>query len=75
MSLEQLKRANPSVSYNYLQVGMKINIPNISDYIAGTLEYYAVRNPEADRELISDFATYSFPFLSLNIILAAMEIL
>ncbi|USL44109.1 glycosyl hydrolase family 18 protein [Priestia megaterium] len=59
VSLEQLKRANPSVHYNYLQVGMKIKIPNISDYIAGTLEYYAVRNPELDRDLITDFATYS----------------
>ncbi|MDN4634658.1 LysM peptidoglycan-binding domain-containing protein, partial [Sphingomonas sp. PsM26] len=41
VSLEQLKRANPSIQPNHLQVGMKIRIPDISNYIAGTLQYYA----------------------------------
>lgn len=59
VSLEQLKRANPSIRPNHLQVGMKIRIPDISNYVAGTLQYYAVRSPELDRNLINDFATYS----------------
>ncbi|GAB1804902.1 glycosyl hydrolase family 18 protein [Priestia megaterium] len=59
VSLEQLKRANPSIQPNHLQVGMKIRIPDISNYIAGTLQYYAVRSPDLDRNLINDFATYS----------------
>jgi len=59
VSLEQLKRANPSIHPNHLQVGMKIRIPDISNYVAGTLQYYAVRSPDLDRNLISDFATYS----------------
>ncbi|EGI2115160.1 sporulation protein, partial [Listeria monocytogenes] len=57
--LKQLKRANPSIHPNHLQIGMKIRIPDISNYVAGTLQYYAVRSPDLDRNLINDFATYS----------------
>ena len=59
VSLEQLKRANPSINPNYLQTGIKIRIPDISNYLAGTLQYYALRSPDLDRNLINDFATYS----------------
>src|SRR5699024_9356253 len=43
----------------YLQPGMQITIPDISNYLASTLSYYAIRTPELDRALISDFAPYS----------------
>jgi spore germination protein len=59
VSLEQLRAANPSINPYYLQPGMKITIPNISNYLAGTLSFYVVRNPELDRALIRDFAPYS----------------
>jgi spore germination protein len=59
VSLEQLKMANPSINPDLLQPEMKITIPDISNYLAGTLSFYVVRNPELDRELINDFAPYS----------------
>jgi len=57
--LEQLRAANPSVNPNFLQPGMKLTIPIISNYLATTLGFYAVRTPELDRDLIRDFAPYS----------------
>ncbi|AKO92432.1 sporulation protein [Priestia filamentosa] len=59
VSQERLRRENPSINFNALQPGMNVNIPNTSNYIAGTLQYYGVRSPELDRELINDFAPYS----------------
>ena len=59
VSLEQLRQVNPSINPNALQPTMKIRIPDISNYLAGTLGYYAVRSPEQDRALINDFAPYS----------------
>lgn len=59
VSLEQLRTANPSLNLNVLQPGMKIRIPDISNYLAGTLGYYVVRTPELDRTLINNFAPYS----------------
>lgn len=55
----ELRAANPSLNLDHLYPGMKITIPNISDYLASTLSYYVVRSPELDRELINDFAPYS----------------
>jgi len=57
--LERLRAANPGISPNALQVGAKITIPSISNYIAGTLSFYVLRNPDLDRELINDYAPYS----------------
>jgi len=59
VSVEQLRQANPSIHPSSIHPGMKIKIPNISNYLAGTLEYYQVRTPEQDAELISQFAPYS----------------
>ncbi|MBB2482233.1 glycoside hydrolase family 18 protein [Bacillus sp. APMAM] len=56
---EQLRHANPSIQPAAIQPGMEIKIPNISNYLAGTLQYYQVRSPEQDAELISQFAPYS----------------
>ncbi|KMY53839.1 sporulation protein [Bacillus sp. FJAT-27231] len=58
VSLEQLRTANPSLNLNVLQPGMKIRIPDISNYLAGTLGYYVVRTAELDRTLINQFAPY-----------------
>ena len=44
--LEQLRAANPSINPYSLQPGMKLTIPNISNYLAGTLGFYVVRTPE-----------------------------
>jgi spore germination protein len=57
--LKQLRKSNPSLNLNILQPGMKVRIPDISDYLAGILGYYVVRNPELDRSLINNFATYA----------------
>ncbi|MFS0669533.1 glycoside hydrolase family 18 protein [Peribacillus frigoritolerans] len=57
--LERLRKANAYINPHALQPGMKIRIPDISNYLAGTLQYYALRNPDLDRNLINDFATYS----------------
>ncbi len=59
VSVEQLRAANPAVDPNLLQPGMKITIPNISDYVAATLGFYTVRSPELDQTLIRDFAPYT----------------
>ncbi|MDR7080286.1 spore germination protein YaaH [Neobacillus niacini] len=59
LSLEQLTAANPAVNPAALQPGMRLTIPNISNYHASALGYYVVRSPELDRALISDFAPYS----------------
>ncbi|RDW18855.1 glycoside hydrolase family 18 protein [Oceanobacillus chungangensis] len=59
VSLEQLRAVNPSIIPYSLQPGMKITIPNISDYLASTLSFYAVRTPELDRTTIRDFAPYT----------------
>jgi spore germination protein len=59
VTLEQLRSANPSINETKLQPGVKIRIPDISNYLAGTLSFYVIRNPELDRALISDFAPYS----------------
>lgn len=56
---ELLRQANPSVHPGAIRPGMEIKIPDISNYHAGTLEYYQVRSPEQDAELISQFAPYS----------------
>lgn len=55
----QLMQANPDIPPNRLRAGMKVKIPDISNYLAGTLQFYVIRTPEADRELINDFAPYS----------------
>lgn len=57
--LDQLLAANSSIDPYYLQPGIQITIPDISNYLASTLSYYAIRTPELDRALISDFAPYS----------------
>jgi spore germination protein len=62
--LEQLRVANPLINPYYLQPGMKITIPDISNYLASTLGFYVVRNPEMDRVLIRNFAPYA-TFISL----------
>lgn len=59
ISLAQLRTANPSARPNSLQPGMKLTIPDISNYLAGTLSYYVVRSPELDRKIINDFAPYA----------------
>lgn len=59
VSLEQLRTANPLINPDVLQPGMQIIIPDISNYVATSLSYYVVRNPELDRLLINDFAPYS----------------
>ncbi|MEC1526235.1 glycoside hydrolase family 18 protein [Neobacillus niacini] len=57
--LEQLKAANPLINPYSLQAGIKLTIPNISNYLASTLGFYVVRTPELDQNLIRDFAPYS----------------
>lgn len=57
--LERLRAVNSGISPNALQAGAKITIPSISNYIAGTLSFYVLRNPDLDRELINDYAPYS----------------
>lgn len=57
--LDQLRSANPLINPYLLQPGMKITIPNISNYLAATLGFYVLRNPYLDRVLINDFAPYS----------------
>ena len=74
LSLEQLTAANPAVNPAVLQPGMRLTIPNISNYHASALGFYVVRSPELDRALISDFAPYSHPYPFLNITLLVMEI-
>ncbi|MCM3587505.1 glycoside hydrolase family 18 protein [Mesobacillus maritimus] len=59
ISLAQLRTANPSARPNSLQPGMKLTIPDISNYLAGTLSYYVVRSPDLDRKIINDFAPYA----------------
>ena len=59
LSLEQLTNANPTVNPSALQPGMRLTIPDISNYLASTLSFYVTRSPELDRALISDFAHYS----------------
>ncbi|QBG55765.1 sporulation protein [Bacillus amyloliquefaciens] len=59
VSQMQLMQANPDIQPNRLRPGMKVKIPDISNYLAGTLQFYVIRTPEADRELINDFAPYS----------------
>jgi spore germination protein YaaH len=59
VTLEQLKNANPGVSNARLRPGAGISIPNISNYIAGTLGFYALRSPALDRQLINEVAPYS----------------
>ncbi|SDN54266.1 glycosyl hydrolase family 18 protein [Bacillus sp. OK048] len=59
LSLDQLTAANAAVNPAALQPGMRLTIPNISNYHASTLSFYVVRSPELDRALISDFAPYS----------------
>ena len=59
LSLEQLTNANPTVNPSALQPGMRLKIPDISNYLASTLSFYVIRSPELDRALISDFAHYS----------------
>ena len=44
LSVEQLINANPTVNPNALQPGMKLTIPNISNYRASTLSFYVVRS-------------------------------
>ncbi|WP_028552786.1 glycoside hydrolase family 18 protein [Paenibacillus sp. UNC451MF] len=62
--LQALINANPSIRPNALYPGMKITIPNISDFYITTLGYYALRSPELDRALVNDFAPYA-TFISL----------
>ncbi|MFP7159380.1 glycoside hydrolase family 18 protein [Priestia aryabhattai] len=57
--VEQLRAANPTINPASLKPGMRLTIPSISNYLAGNLSFYVVRNPNLDRALITDFATYS----------------
>ena len=59
LSLDQLTNANPTVNPAALQPGIRLTIPNISNFRASTLSFYVVRTPELDRALISDFAPYT----------------
>ena len=59
LSLDQLTNANPTVNPAALQPGVRLTIPNISNFRASTLSFYVVRTPELDRALISDFAPYT----------------
>ena len=73
--LEQLRAANPLINPYSLQPGMKLTIPNISDYLASTLGFYVVRSPELDRILIRDFAPYSSSISIFEYHFSVMEIL
>lgn len=59
VTLEQLKNANPDVSDAGLRPEMRISIPNISNYMAGTLGFYSLRSPALDRQLVNEVAPYS----------------
>jgi len=59
VTLEQLRSANPGLSDTGLRPGMSIRIPDLSNYIAGTLGFYPIRSPELDQQLINEFAPYS----------------
>jgi spore germination protein len=59
VTVEQLRRDNHGISDAGLRPGMRIRIPDISNYIAGTLGFYAIRRPELDQQLINEFAPYS----------------
>ncbi|WP_079909517.1 glycoside hydrolase family 18 protein [Paenibacillus sp. 32352] len=61
---QSLINANPSVNPNELMPGMKITIPDISNYYITALGYYALRSPALDQALINDFAPYA-TFISL----------
>lgn len=43
---------------------MKLKIPKVSKYTAGTMGFYVSRTPELDQTIIDDFASYS-TFISL----------
>lgn len=64
VSLEQLRNANPGINDATLHPGMRIRIPDISNYLAGTLGFYVLRSPELDQQLINEFAPYS-SFISI----------
>ncbi|WP_018664738.1 glycoside hydrolase family 18 protein [Heyndrickxia acidiproducens] len=57
--IASLRAANASMNLEVLQPGMRITIPRLSHYPAGTLSFYAIRSPDLDRALIRDFAPYS----------------
>ena len=59
LSLEQLTNANPTVNPVALQPGIRLTIPDISNYLASGLNFYVVRSPEMDQALIRNFAPYS----------------
>lgn len=59
VSLQQLRAVNPSINPNLLQPGMQVLIPNISNYLINTFNYYVLRSPELDSLLVSDFSPYS----------------
>ncbi|MCM3790693.1 glycoside hydrolase family 18 protein [Domibacillus indicus] len=59
VTVAQLRAANPSVDPDSLQAGTRIQIPDISNYLATTLSFYVVRSPALDQALITDFAAYA----------------
>ncbi len=59
LSVNLLIRANPTISPNRLQPGMRLTIPNISNYQATGLGFYTLRTPEQDQSLINNFAPYA----------------
>ena len=64
LTVEQLRNANPAVNPVALQPGMRLRIPDISNYPASLLGYYVVRSPKLDQELITIAAPYS-TFISI----------
>ncbi|TWI58133.1 glycosyl hydrolase family 18 protein [Halalkalibacter nanhaiisediminis] len=62
VSVDQLQTANPSINPHFLQLGMVLIIPDISNHLASTLGYYIIRSPELDQALINDFAPYATYF-------------
>ncbi|NHM33722.1 glycoside hydrolase family 18 protein [Neobacillus terrae] len=59
VTVQQLRNANPGINETDLTPGRSIRIPYTSNYLAGTLEFYVVRSPEEDVQLINQFAPYS----------------
>ncbi len=59
VTIQQLRNANPDINDSELIPGISVRIPYTSNYLTGTLAFYAVRSPEADIQLINQHAPYS----------------
>src|SRR5699024_1554473 len=66
VSMDRISSANPDLNPNSLQPGMKVNLPQLPQYLATIFSYFYVTGTSFDQALVRDYAPYTTYYSSFE---------